>query len=85
MSFSSKYAITDIRKEKRDSISMSIDEHDEGVIIPVMLYTPEKGKHDHSHIEFSLEQAMALRDWLNCYLALTDKELKDKYDSDYKY
>ena len=31
MSFSSKYAITDIRKEKRDSISMSIDEHEEGI------------------------------------------------------
>jgi hypothetical protein len=80
--FSDRYAITGIKEERRDSISISIDEHNEGEIIPVILYTPLKGDHEHSHIEFTLEQAMKLRDWLNSYLALTDEQLKEKYDKD---
>lgn len=84
MSYEDRYSITKIRDTETDRISMSIDENiekDDGEVGAVMLYVPYIKESEHSHIPFDREQATALRDWLDKFLA--EKDIKERFNKEW--
>ncbi len=77
--YSDKFGITEIREEKIDRLSISIDIMDEPVA--VFLHIPHIDHHEHSHIELNKKQAIVLRDWLNSFL---EDDVLKKYEKDLK-
>lgn len=77
--YSDKFGITEIREEKIDNLSVSIDIMDEPVA--VLLHTLHLEEHEHSHIELNKKQATILRDWLNSFL---EDDVLKKYENDLK-
>jgi hypothetical protein len=72
-----EFMVKDIKKGKRDNISMSwdydSDKDDIAQRFAVMLYTPEKGQHEHSHIAFTDDEIYKLGLWIDDYLRMKGK------------
>lgn len=78
--YKDRYGVTNIRKGRRDNLSISWDNFVNAAKnfalpkfkknrIPVFLYTPDmENTREHFHIELNKRQARVLRDWLNDYL-----------------
>ncbi|MCX6128418.1 MAG: hypothetical protein NTX25_05055 [Proteobacteria bacterium] len=79
--YKDKHGITDIKASKRDNLSISVDQDiDQNGLqsekYPVFLYTPSMADTgEHYHIVLRREEAKALKEWLEAYLA--DTEPKD--------
>jgi len=66
-----KYMICNIKDVGRGRVSMSIDENTEKEEFEVgakMLFIPDIGEDASEHVIFDIEQATALRDWLDNFL-----------------
>jgi hypothetical protein len=71
MSYKDKWGITRIRTTiTREKLSLSVDE--DGT--PVLLVVPHIADNKHHHFELTYKGAVAMRDWLNEWLAAREKE-----------
>lgn len=70
---SSKYGFTKIRTGEVDNLSISwdyeADPMDRNGRTAVLLYVPWTESTDHHHISLNRDEAKALRDWLDAFLA----------------
>ena len=84
MSYKDRFAITDIRKGRKDNLSINMDENPESEtddIGAILLFTPDmENTIEHWHVPLDVKQATVLRDWLNEFLA--EEDLKARFIAD---